>query len=280
MTAVALVTGGSDGLGLETAINLARAGMRVLVVGRNPAKMSRALDVIRDRAGSTTVESFQCDLSSQEEVRRLAAQVRERTRRIDLLVNNAGGVHRRRTVTVDGIEATFAVNHLAYYLLTRLLLDLVVSSAPARIVNVASNAHFAGTLDFEDLGFERGYQIIKAYARSKLCNVLFTRELARRLQGTGVTANAVHPGTVATAIWSGAPPWTRPILAIMKRVSMLRPEEGGTRITYVATSRDLEGVTGGFFDKNTRVAPSPLAQDDALARRLWDVSAHLTGLDP
>jgi NAD(P)-dependent dehydrogenase (short-subunit alcohol dehydrogenase family) len=187
-------------------------------------------------------------------------------------------VHRRRSVTADGIETTFATNHLGYFLLTNLLRDLIVKSAPARVVTVASIGHRHGTMDFDDLGYARGYGLRKAYERSKLANVLFARELARRLAGSGVTSNSVHPGSVATDIWADIPSWTKPLVAIFLRPSFLTPEQGGAAVVQLAASPELEGVTGQYFEKGRAVAASRLAQDDALARRLWDVSEKLTNL--
>jgi retinol dehydrogenase-14 len=161
-----------------------------------------------------------------------------------VLVNNAGGVNKGRLLTVDGIETTFAVNHLGYFLLTNLLLDLLVKSAPARVVTVASIGHRHGTLDFDDLGFERGYKLMRAYARSKLANILFSSELARRLDGTGVTSNSLHPGGVATNIWSGAPGWAKPIIWLVLRPSLISVEKGATTIIQLATDPALDGVTG------------------------------------
>lgn len=276
----AVVTGASSGLGLETSVALARSGARVVLVGRNPAKTAAALDDVRRRSGSAAAESLLCDLSAQASIRQLVAEILTRCPRLEIIVNNAGTVSVERRLTADGIETTFAVNHLGYYLLTRLLCDRIVASAPARIVNVASQVHYLGTLDFGDLGFERGYQILRAYARSKLGNVLFTRELAKRLQGTGVTANALHPGDVATNIWSGAPGWTQPILAILKRLFMISPEEGARRISYLAASPEVEGNTGLYFEKNRPRLPSKLARDDRLAARLWTESARLVHLEP
>ena len=174
-----------------------------------------------------------------------------------MLINNAGGIHKRRSVTVDGIETTFATNHLGYFLLTNLLRDLIVRSAPARIVTVASIGHRHGTLDFDDLGYERGgYGLRKAYERSKLANVLFANELARRLEGTGVTSNSVHPGSVATDIWSDIPAWTKPLVAIFLRPWFLTPEQGGAALVQLAASPELEGVTGRYFEGGRPVAPS------------------------
>ncbi len=277
----AVVTGATSGLGLEAAVALGRAGARVLMVGRDPVRTAAALDVVRRRSasGGGAVEMLLCDLSSQASIRRLGAQVLTLAPSLEILVNNAGTVSVERTVTADAIETTFAVNHLGYYLLTRLLCDRILASAPARIVNVASHLHYKGTLDWDDLGFERGYHVLKAYARSKLGNVLFTRELAKRLRGTGVTVNALHPGSVASNIWSGAPRWTQPILAIAKRLFMISPEEGAGRITYLAASPDVAGDSGLYFENDRPTPPSPLARDDTLATRLWDVSARLVQLE-
>lgn len=273
-----LVTGATSGIGCEAAIAFAAAGACTVIVGRNPDKTDAVLAEIKGRSGSDTVEALLCDFSSQTAIRRLAQTVLDRYSRLDVLVNNAGGVHARRTLTEDGIETTFAVNHLGYFLLTRLLLDRLVASAPARIVNVASTVHYRGTLDFDDLGFEQGYTTMKAYARSKLANVLFTRELAKRLEGRGVTVNALHPGVVATHIWDGAPSWTQPLFALAKRVFMTTPAEGAEKIVYLAAYPDVAELSGLYFEKNRPKEPSKLARDDAIAERLWVESERLTGL--
>ena len=276
-----LLTGATSGIGLEASVALARQGARVVMVGRNQAKTEAAVAGVAARSGSKEVSSLLCDFASQASVRALADSVRSRLDRLDVLVNNAGGVHKSRQVTVDGIEATFAVNHLGYFLLTNLLLDLVVKSAPARVVTVASVGHRRGTLDFDDLGFERGgYSIMRAYGRSKLANVLFAAELARRLAGTGVTSNSLHPGSVDTNIWSGAPLWAKPIIQLVFRPFFISAEKGGERIVQLAASPDLEGVTGKYFENGQAVEPAPLARDASLATRLWDASARMVGLAP
>lgn len=274
-----LVTGGTSGIGLEAAVELARAGAHVVIVGRNPAKTETVLAEIKRRSESNTVEAMLCDFSAQAAVRRLATEFRSKHPRLDVLINNAGTVRNRRALTEDGIETTFAVNHLGSFLLTNLLLDLLKASAPARIVNVSSMAHYRGTMDFSDPGFEHGYHILKAYSRSKLANILFTRELARRLKGTGVTANAVHPGTVATRIWDGAPAWTWPFLAIIKKFYMISPAAGAEPLVYLAASPEVEGKSGLYFDRKYAKEPSRLACDDAVAERLWRESARLVELD-
>lgn len=275
--AVCIVTGASSGIGLEASCVLARRGARVLMVARDQTRGDAARAEVARRSGSDAVDLLMCDFASQAATRALADQVKARVDRLHILVNNAGSVSPKRRMTEDGIEQTFAVNHLGYFLLTNLLLDLVVASAPARIINVSSIGHRQGTLDFDDLGFERGYGIMKAYSRSKLANVLFTTELARRLEGKGVTVNALHPGAVATHIWSHAPAIARPILAVAK-LFMISPAEGGDRIVYLATSPEVEGKTGGYYEKNRLVSPARLARDSALASRLWTVSTDLVHL--
>ena len=276
-----LLTGATSGIGLEASVALARQGARVVMVGRDPARTAAAVADVAARSGSKEVSHLLADFSSQAAIRALADAVRSRVDRLDVLVNNAGGVHKDRRLTVDGIEATFAVNHLGYFLLTNLLLDLVLKSAPARVVTVASVGHRRGTLDFEDLGFERGgYSIMRAYSRSKLANVLFAAELARRLAGSGVTSNSLHPGSVDTNIWSGAPLWAKPIIQVVFRPFFISAERGGARIVQLAASPDVEGVTGKYFEDGRVVEPAPLARDQSLAMRLWDVSARMVGLAP
>jgi NAD(P)-dependent dehydrogenase (short-subunit alcohol dehydrogenase family) len=272
-----LITGANSGIGLEASVKLARLGAEVVMVGRDRRRLEAALADVKARAPTERARSLVCDFASQRDVRALAQEVTRTLPRLDVLVNNAGSVSAGRQVTADGLEQTFAVNHLGYVLLTHLLLDLLKRSAPSRIVNVASVAHRRGDLDFEDLQMEKGYTTMRAYSRSKLCNVLFTRELARRLDGTGVTANCLHPGAVATRIWSHAPLAVRPILAVAK-LFMISPEQGADPIVHLAASPALEGKTGGYYEKGQLTRPSRLASDDAVARRLWDVSAALAGI--
>jgi NAD(P)-dependent dehydrogenase (short-subunit alcohol dehydrogenase family) len=274
-----LITGATSGIGFEAALELARRGARVVIVGRDPARTAAALQAITTRSGSREVSSLRCDFSSQAEIRRLADDFRRQHPRLDVLVNNAGQVNKTRRVTAEGIEMTFAVNHLGYFLLTNLLLDLLVRSAPARIISVASIGHRRGTLDFDDLGFARGgYSIMRAYSRSKLANVLFANELARRLAGTGVTSNSLHPGPVDTRIWSGAPWWAKPLIALAFRPFFIPASGGGAYIVDLATRPDLETVTGMYFEQGKLVEPAPLASDPAVAARLWAVSAEMVGL--
>jgi NAD(P)-dependent dehydrogenase (short-subunit alcohol dehydrogenase family) len=275
-----LVTGATSGIGLEASVKLARRGATLVMVGRDPNKTRSAVKDVRTRSGLTDVGHFVCDFSSQADIRKLAANYRKAYDRLDVLVNNAGGVNKKHILTPDGIEATFAVNHLGYFLLTNLLLDIIKKSSPARIITVASIAHRSGTMDFDDLGFERGgYKIMRAYSRSKLGNVLFAAELARRLAGTGVTSNSVHPGSVNTNIWSGAPGYMKPLIALLVKPFLVSAGEGADTIVQLAADPALDGVTGKYFDRKRAVAPAPPAEDEALARRLWDVSARLVKLD-
>ncbi len=275
-----VITGGSDGIGLECASQLAAAdpGCRIVIVGRSPDRTATAVGRIRSEQPSCRVDSLLCDFADQHAVRLLAEDLLKTCARIDVLVNNAGTVFSRRHLTADGIESTFAINHLAGFLLTALLRDRLVESAPARVVFTSSAAHYSGTMDLDDLGFEQGYSIMKAYGRSKLANVLTARRLAQDLEGTGVTVTALHPGAISTNIWSGAPWFAQPVLAVLKRWRMETPEVGGSRLAYLATSPEVEGQTGGYYDRNRLREPSELARDDALAERLYDASARLTGL--
>jgi retinol dehydrogenase-14 len=273
-----IITGASDGIGLESASQLAKQGHHLVLVGRNPDKVRAAVARINTESPDAPVESFVCDFADLGAVRDLAAKLLAEYPRIDVLVNNAGTVYDKRRLTTDGHESTFAVNHLATFLLTELLLDRIIASGNARIVTTASVGHYRGTMVFDDLGFERGYQIMRAYSRSKLANVLYTRNLAQRTEGTGVTANCLHPGAVATSIWSGAPAFAKPILSVAKRFLMVSPAEGGARLTYLATSPEVEGRSGGYYEKDRIKEPSALAQDEKVGLKLTTVSRRLVGL--
>jgi NAD(P)-dependent dehydrogenase (short-subunit alcohol dehydrogenase family) len=272
-----LVTGATSGIGLAASVQIGEQGKRLVLVGRNAAKLDRAAADVR-AAGSPEVLTYTCDLASLAAVRGLADRLLAELDRLDALVNNAGSVFADRTLTADGLEATLAVNHLASFLLTERLVPLLVASAPARVVFTASTGHYRGELDLDDLPFEHGYTIMRAYSRSKLANVLYARELAARLRDRGVTVNALHPGAVATDIWDGAPWFARPALHLAKRLFMISPEEGGRTITYLATSPEVAGITGEYFENNEPRRPSPAALDDVLGVRLTEESRRLTGL--
>ena len=271
---VCVITGANSGLGKITALELARLGARVVMVCRDRARGEAALAEIKKATGNDAIELMICDLSSQADVRRMASEFKATHERLDVLVNNAGVYLRKRATTVDGLEATFATNHLGYFLLTSLLLDLLKQSAPSRVVNVSSGAHASGHINFDDLQGERAYSGVRAYCHSKLANILFTRELARRPAGTGVTANCLHPGAVATGIFRALP---KPLEALIKLLTM-SPEKGAQTSIYLASSPAVESVTGKYFVRCAEVRPSAEAQDDEAARRLWAESARLTGL--
>lgn len=273
---VCLVTGATAGIGKVCARELAARGARVIVVGRNPEK---TLNVVQELTRQTDgqIEYLLADLSEQAQVRQLARDLRERTDQLDVLVNNAGAVFAKRELTSDGYENTWALNHLSYFLLTHLVLDLLKESTPARIINVASVGHFQGVIDFANLQGEEHYSITSAYAQSKLANVLFTYALARRLAGTGVTANCLHPGVVATDIWSKGPAWTQPFAKIIQKF-MISPEKGAETMVYLATSQALNPDSGRYYDNGKALKSSKISYNEALQERLWDLSLQMTGL--
>jgi retinol dehydrogenase-12 len=271
---VALVTGATSGIGMVTAREFARMGARTLIVARDPVKGEASAREIRDATGAPA-EVLVADLSSREEVRRLAGEVRERTGRLDLLVNNAGAIFAERRVSADGIEMTFALNHLAYFLLTLELMPLLAAAPEARVVNVASMAHAHGSIDFEDLQGERRYGMWKAYGQSKLANVLFTAELARRLAGSGVTTNSLHPGSVASGFGRDHPGFFGKLVALGAPF-LSSPEKGARTTVHVATAPALRGVTGRYFSACRERVPSRAARDRDTALRLWQISETMT----
>src|SRR5262249_4112739 len=266
-----IVTGANSGIGKVTAQELARQGARVVLVCRDRGRGESAASDIKRATGNPNVELMLCDLSSQAEIRRFASEFKSTHDRLDVLVNNAGVYLRKRTTTVDGIESTFAVNHLGYFLLTNLLLDLLKRSAPARVISVSSGAHASGHINFEDLQGEQSYGGVRAYCHSKLANILFTRELAKRLAGTGVTANCLHPGAVSTGIFRNLPK----LLELIVLAFTMSPEKGARTSIYLATSPEVEGITGRYFVNCVETAPSREAQDDEVAHRLWLESERL-----
>jgi retinol dehydrogenase-14 len=272
-----LVTGGTGGIGKATAMGLAVMGAHVAITGRDPDRAAAAAAEIRAVAGGT-VEVFVADLSSQSQVRALAGQVLNRLPSIDVLVNNVGGFWATRHVTADGLERTFALNHLAPFLLTNLLLDRLHGGVAGRVVTVSSNAQSLGRIDFDDLQGERSYSGARAYNQSKLANVLFTYELARRLDGSSVTANALHPGVVRTSFGAEDPAGVQRFLVPFMRPFMKSPTRGAATSIYVASAPELQHVTGRFFADGKERKSAERSYDTAVAARLWRVSADLVGL--
>jgi NAD(P)-dependent dehydrogenase (short-subunit alcohol dehydrogenase family) len=273
-----LVTGGTSGIGRATALGLAALGARVAITGRDVGRTEAAAVEIRRATGNPGVDAFSADLSSQAEVRRLATAVLAAYPRLDVLVNNVGGFWATRHATADGLERTFAVNHLAAFLLTNLLLDRLRASAPARVVTVSSNAQSLGAIDFADLQGERKYSGQTAYNQSKLASILFTYELARRLAGTGVTANVLHPGVVNSGFGAEDPSLIFRLLVPLWRPFMKTPQQGASTSVYLASSPEVEGVTGAYFANGRLQASSKVSYDAASATRLWEVSTGMVGL--
>ena len=279
-----VITGGNTGIGKEAAVGLASLGARVVITSRNEERGRSARQEIAERSGNDSVDVLALDLASFRSIRSFAADVLDRFDRLDVLVDNAGLILRRRAETEDGFEATFGINHLGHFLLTNLLLDRLRASAPARVVVVASTAHKGarGGLDFDDLQSARRYRWGKAYSKSKLANIYFARELARRLDGSGVTANSLHPGFVRSEFGRGGDlgglyGWGIKYLGGPFAIS---PEKGARTTIYLASSPEVDGVTGGYFYKCRPAVPSRVAQDDGAAHRLWDVSEQLVASVP
>ncbi len=276
---ITLITGATNGIGRAAAQAIAAKGGRVVIAGRNAAKTEATAAELRRASGNPAVDFLLADLSSMAEVRRLAAEFTARYPRLDVLVNNAGAFFMRRRETADGLEMTFALNHLSYFLLTHLLLDTLKASAPARIVNVASGAESGAKVDWDDLQLRRRYRGFEAYALSKRFNLYFTYELARRLAGTGVTVNAVSPGSVATGIWANPFGRLGGLARPLTKLMMRSPEQGADTVVYLATAPEVEGVTGRYFyDRQVRHS-SRASQEASAGRRAWQASeALLAGL--
>jgi NAD(P)-dependent dehydrogenase (short-subunit alcohol dehydrogenase family) len=272
-----LVTGGTAGIGRATALGLAAMGARVAITGRDRGHSEAAAQELR-AAGGGQVDVFVADLSAQSEVRRLADEVLHSLSRIDVLVNNVGGYWNTRHGTADGLERTFALNHLAPFLLTQLLLDRLTQSAAARVVTVSSNAQAQGRIDFDDLQGMRFYSGARAYSQSKLANVLFSYELARRLHGTSVTSNALHPGVVSTSFGAEDPATVQRVFIPFLRLFMKTPAQGAATSIHLASAPVLELVTGRYFADSKPRKSSKLSYDLTTAARLWQISADLVGL--
>lgn len=273
-----LITGGTGGIGRAVAIGLASMGAHVGITGRDRARAERAACDIADASGSRAVDVFVADLSSQAEVRRMAGEVLASYPQLDVLVNNVGGFWAHRNVTADGLEHTFALNHLAPFLLTGLLLERLMASAPARIVTVSSGAQSMGKIDFDDLMGEQDYSGQRAYNQSKLANVMFTYELARRIEGSGVTANALHPGMTNTAFSAEDPARAMAPIVAALRPFMRSPKKAADTAVHLASSREVQGVTGRFFANRKPRTSNKSSYDGAATARLWRVSTDLVGL--
>jgi len=271
---ICLITGASAGIGKEMASQIAGSGVTVVMVARSRERLATAQEEIRREVPAARTDLLVADLSSQAEIRALASEFRNKYDRLDILINNAGVLAQNRSLTVDRIETTFAANHLGYFLLANLLLETIKSSSPARIVNVSSAAHRSARLDFDDLQNEKRYSGFFVYCESKLANVLFTYELARRLEGTGVTANCFHPGAIATQLFRDQTFLVR----LGTQLFLKSPAKGAETGVYLAISPEIEGVTGKYFANKRAARSNKQSYDKAAAKRLWEVSAEMTGL--
>ncbi len=274
-----LITGGTNGIGKSAALVLANKGGQVIIVGKNPEKTKQVVQQIKTITGNPAADGLIADLSSMEQVRHLAQEFHQRYPYLHILINNAGGIFATRQLTVDGYERTLALNHLAYFLLTNLLLDQLMASSPARIINVSSRAHEGAVINFDDLQNEHHYNYggYRAYGQSKLANLLFTYELARRLTGKGVTVNAVHPGSVASGFGVNNNGAMRVGMRIFHQFA-LTPEQGADTVVYLASSREVEGISGKYWFNRKQVPSSAESHNENVQKHLWSVSAQLTGI--
>lgn len=274
---VCIVTGANSGIGQATTLGLVNKGAHVIMACRNLDLSKPIQEEIRDQGGSGTVELMECDLGSHSSIHTFVDRFKEKHTHLDVLVNNAALMPLKRTETADGIETQFGVNHLGPFTLTQLLLDTLKAAAPSRIVNVASTVHHGATINFDDLESREKYGVMKAYGQSKLANVLFTYELARRLEGTGVSANCLHPGVVRTNITRDLPGFIKPFANIFLRF-VLSPERGAETSIYLASSPEVEGVTGRYFEKCAEAPSNEESRDEQIAKRLWKISVGMTGV--
>jgi len=275
---IVLITGATSGIGRETALGLARKGATLVLVGRSREKLGRTISEIAAQTGNQQIDSLVCDLTSMESVRKLAGDFKAKYQRLDVLINNAGEIVNERRVTVDGYEYTLALDHLSHFLLTSLLMDIIKKSAPSRIINVSSSAHMFGHLDFDDLMGEKKYGAMRAYGQAKLANLLFTYELARRLAGTGVTVNALHPGVVKTNFGAGMKGRWRIFITLGKPFN-ISARKGAETSIYLASSPEVARVSGKYFAKKKEKRSSKESYDESVAKRLWSESARLTGAE-
>jgi retinol dehydrogenase-12 len=273
---IVLITGGSAGIGFATAEALAAQGARIILAARNETKLIEAVAQLKSKTKNINIQYYVADFSSQKSIHALAENVKKDYDKIDVLINNAGAVFPAFKLSADGLEMTIATNHFAYFLLTNLLLDLIKKSDYARIVNVASGSHYSGKIDFESFTKDKGYFILKAYAQSKLANVLFTKELADKLKGTQVTVNCLHPGFVKTEIGNKDTNWfSRFFWTLSSKVAGISTETGAKTSVYLATSDEVKGVTGKYFEKCKEKEPAPISKDKNLQEELWRVSEQL-----
>jgi NAD(P)-dependent dehydrogenase (short-subunit alcohol dehydrogenase family) len=275
-----VVTGATDGIGLRSAEELARQGARLHLVGRNTAKLAAAAERVTAAGNGVAPATYLADLSSQAAVRALAADLNRAAPALHVLLNNAGGIFTKRELSADGIEMTFALDHLGYFLLTHLLLDNLKEAGGARIVNVASAAHRGAHIDFDDLQGERSYAAWRAYGRAKLANIMFTYALARRLKGTDVTANALHPGFVASNFGGDAGGLMGVLFGVAKKLGAVTVDDGAKTPVYLCASPEIAGVSGQYFDRCKAVASSAASMDITAQERLWTISERLTGISP
>jgi len=276
---ICLVTGGTSGIGAATSIALAQEGAAIIIVGRNKGKCEKIVDKIKTVTGNSSVDYMVADLSSFKDIHELSEELKTRIPHLDVLINNVGAKFVKRQVTVDGYEMTFSLNYLGHFLLTHLLLDLLEESESARIITVASGAHGGcSNINFDDLQSQTEYNGKHAYAQSKLANILFTYELSRRLAGKEISVNALHPGGVATNFCknNGVVSWLKHVTAHLLAGNLVGPVEGAKTIIYLATSPDVEGISGKYFYNMEPVSSSKASYDEESARRLWDVSVGMT----
>jgi len=272
-----VITGGTSGIGEVAALELAQMGARIVLVGRDKPRAQTTLARLRERGPGLAHTVHYADLTRLAEMKRVAAQIAGAEPRIDVLINNAGAMFAARRVTEDGLERTFALNHMAYFVVTAGLRERLTASAGARIVNTASDAHRGAMLDFDNLQSEKGFGAMQAYGRSKLCNILSRRALARRLHGTGVTANCLHPGFVATRFGDQSGGLISHMVWLAKYFA-IPPTEGAKTVVYLASSPEADGVSGKYFYKCRATTPSPAAEDDQAASALWERSVELAGV--
>lgn len=273
-----VVTGGTSGIGEVAAIELARKGARVVLVARDKNRADSTVAKLRNAAPLATTAVHYADLSRIADMKRVAAEIAASEPHIDVLINNAGAMFTSRQLSADGLEMTFAVNHMAYFVVTNALLPKLKTTPGARIVSTASDAHRGARIDFDDLQSEKRYVGFSVYGESKLCNILFNRELAKRLAGSGVTANCLHPGFVATRFGDNSGGIVSVAIRLIKPIGAISPQKGAETIVYLASSPEVAAKSGGYYYKCALATPTKEAQDDADAKRLWDVSAKIAGI--